>query len=438
LTLALVDEDAVTAEIELARAVEQIAAGAEYELRELGAYTSALVGDVNVARDTNPLGAAAYARAVWASAQVLPVARRGAFMRRALPLATQLLRRVWAAACTRLEDQGVEPGVHRTVILHAASRPPGDAPLPAAPAASAGAERPPEGDGDGLRWLRDRLAGGVAASAATVPGGPAGLDPAGIEMLARLFDAIALDDSVAPGLQATLARLHGSVIRVAVRDASILHDAAHPVWQLIDALAAGLWRHPLAADPQHGRWLAYAQGLADHILRQSAPDAAVYLWALDRVAAFERHLLATRQQALAGRIAALDRLPEDDLPAAAPGGLADPPLDTGSLPTVPAELYETLPRPAAATEPALLVAGPVGDWHDVFLGGGWRQLQRVWARPGGPWLLSAPDAAAAWALTGGALQRLHAEGLLRRHVPRSLVRSAAHQVRRGLQRKPSA
>ena len=55
--LALVDEDEVALDVELSHTIEAIKAGAEYELRELQTYTSALVGAPDVAHDHNPLRA---------------------------------------------------------------------------------------------------------------------------------------------------------------------------------------------------------------------------------------------------------------------------------------------------------------------------------------------------------------------------------------------
>ena len=59
----LVDDDDVTADIEIARIVERANMELEEPLRELRTYTSALVGDVNTARDTNPLRPEVWVRA---------------------------------------------------------------------------------------------------------------------------------------------------------------------------------------------------------------------------------------------------------------------------------------------------------------------------------------------------------------------------------------
>ena len=108
LSLALVDEDVVALDVELSHAIEAIKSMAEYELRELQTYTSALVGDMDVARDHNPFRAEAYARALWDAAQALPLSRghQVAFMRHACTPLAQLLRKSYAASTSRLETHG--------------------------------------------------------------------------------------------------------------------------------------------------------------------------------------------------------------------------------------------------------------------------------------------------------------------------------------------
>jgi hypothetical protein len=73
--LALVDEEEVAMDVQLSHCIEAIKSVAEYELRELQTYTSALVGDMDVARDHNPFRAETFARALWAASQALPMSR---------------------------------------------------------------------------------------------------------------------------------------------------------------------------------------------------------------------------------------------------------------------------------------------------------------------------------------------------------------------------
>jgi hypothetical protein len=122
--LSLVDESQVEVDVELSRVIEAIRSVAEHELRELMSFTSALVGDMDVARDYNPFRPDVIGRALWDAAQCLPLQRayQLSFMRHAcMPLA-QLVRKSYAGACSRLESMGVEPAVYRTIIVFGSRR----------------------------------------------------------------------------------------------------------------------------------------------------------------------------------------------------------------------------------------------------------------------------------------------------------------------------
>lgn len=134
--LSLIGDDDVAVDIEIARCVEAIRVRAESELRELTTYTSGLVGDHNVARDTNPFGPEPYTRALWEGVRALPLSRQAhaAFMREAAHPLAEALRLAYTGAIARLQEQGVEPAAHRTIIYSSSAwgarlpryRPPAD------------------------------------------------------------------------------------------------------------------------------------------------------------------------------------------------------------------------------------------------------------------------------------------------------------------------
>ncbi|OYU85850.1 MAG: hypothetical protein CFE45_25320, partial [Burkholderiales bacterium PBB5] len=118
-TMSLIDEDDVAIDIEIARCIETIRLKAELEVRELQTYTSALVNDLGISRDTNPFRPDRFVRALWAGVQTLPMSRaaQAAFLHEAaLPLA-DTLRKAYASAARRLEEQGVMPAIHRTIVV---------------------------------------------------------------------------------------------------------------------------------------------------------------------------------------------------------------------------------------------------------------------------------------------------------------------------------
>lgn len=426
LSLALVDEDEVAADVEVQRAIVVLGSSTEYELRELRSFTSALAGDMNVAHDTNPFRPDAYARALLAAVRALPApgAEQLAVMRQAVTPLAEGLRKAYAAACTRLEDQGVEPGAFRTIVL-----PPGvTGPARAAPAA-------PRAD---LHALRDSMPVPLDDLPEPVParapraGASARVDQQVIELLTRLFDAIVRDRQLGAPVQALIARLQSSAVRVALRDPSLLQNYEHPVWVFLDRLAFLAARHreePAGAD----RFLRYAQGLVENMTGEPVQDAALYRWAAERLVAFEEHSLLQRCQQVQGQI---DALRTQSLGGPGSPGTPSPAaqaLDVGQLETVPAELMDLSPAPppASPARECLPAIGP-GDWLTLFLQGQWRELQLLWTDgPRRMWLFRQPGGRT-WALQGSAVQRLHDAGLAEPLEPESLVQHAAQQVMRHL------
>ena len=129
--LELMDESRVEVDIEISRAMQRIDTTAEWELRELQTFTSTLIGQTHVSAESNPLRPAAYATALWQAACAVTGAQneRTTLLRVSAGVTAGLLKSAWAAACTRLESQGVEPGIYRTVLL-APGAAPGREPSP--------------------------------------------------------------------------------------------------------------------------------------------------------------------------------------------------------------------------------------------------------------------------------------------------------------------
>ncbi len=434
LSLSLVEDDEVAVDVELQRAIVVILSSAEFELRELRTFTSALVGDVNLAHDTNPFRPDAFARALLAAVQVLPVptATQLGVMRLAIPLLADALRKAYAGACTRLESQGVEPAAYRTIVM-----PPGvQGPRPRA--------YEPRAD---LNALRDSMpvpldmtpepkAPAPAVSPRKVPDLPvfgdenrARIDQQLIELLTRLFDAILADRSLPPDVQLALSRLQTSAVRVALRDPGMLDSYTHPVWEFMDRLAFDGER--LAAEPPaRERLLRYAQSLIENMLHEPVQDARLYRWAIERIVAFEDHVLQHHCKQAQAQIDSLRTLAlshASGMPEEEP--TQPQALDVGSLETVPAELMD-LDAASAHSAPKGLPAVEPGEWLSLFLQGSWRELQVLWRDAHGELWLFRQGSGRTWALRRSALERLHAAGLAEPLSPPSLVQHAAQQVLR--------
>ena len=440
LTLALVDEDVVALDVELSHTIEAINSVAEYELRELQTFISALVGDMDVAADHNPFRAETFARAVWAAAQALPLSRghQVAFMRHAGTPLAQLLRKSYAASSSRLEAMGVEPAAYRTLILPAGSRrgprsveatfspdlhrmrdtmpaPPGrplsfdgQAPVPAAPS---GASRE--------HWSE------VARSTTNH------VDRQAIELISRLFEAMLTDDRVPADVGQVISRLHGPAMRLTLRDGSMLDQDKHPLWRFINRLAFEAEMAPDPADPERTLLLKNALGTAERLAAEPEQNNGLYRWALAQLESFLHKRLARRLSAAASQIGALQKLEDKMLAGHTAPSSYHGMLDVPQLDTVPAELLdETAPaaRPATAAGEWLDTLRP-GDWVRMFLQGRWVHARLMW--PGERreiWLFGDGASDATWAVRRGALLMMHHERLAKTLKERSIVGSAAAQV----------
>jgi len=465
-SLALVDEDEVAIDVELAHAIEQIKSVAEYELRELQTYTAALVGDMDVTGDHNPFRAETFARALWAAAQGLSMSRgfQVQFMRYASGPLAQLLRLAYAASSSRLDMQGVEPAAYRTVILPSGARrsrsvetsygpnlqqvrealsivppwlqvgggasPSRDAFREAPPRAPAAATARP------ARALPSRPNLPPSPPSPPSPLGPlvppvqnARIDAQSEALVGRLFDAIRADTRVPPDVLLLIMRLHSSALRLAAIEGDGLADEDHPLWRFINQLAYEAEMMPDPGDPERARLLRTAQTTIEQWTSEPAQSRSLCWWAGQQLDTYLGQRLARRCTAAASQIGALQKL-EDRLMAGQPApSTMNGALDLQQLDTVPADLLpDHSDAPADATHRWLDKLQP-GVWLRLFLQGRWVHAQVLW--PGERreiWLLGDGASDTTWAVRRRALATLHNAKLLKDLRRRSLVRRAAAQV----------
>lgn len=421
--LALVDDAAVAADVAVSRVIEAIESEAEYELREFASYAAALVGDVAISRPSNPLGAAVYARALWAALQTLPLPpeRHVALTTELAAPFARLLRVAYAAASTRLDDAGIEPAAYRTIIP-----PPGARRARAPPATS-------------LERLRDSVAAPLEEPAPRPsPAAGPSVDRSSIELLTRLFGALLRDSRLAPPAQWLLSRLQASALRVALDDPSLLEDERHAVWRFVDRLAFDA--ELLGSEGDAARhWARHAERLVDDMVHSARQDAALYRWGLERL---DAHARWRTQQRTNDARAAIDaaRDAEARLHAGEPGTPTSAPavLDVAALDTVPADLLARHDGGDAAARRVdaarWLDARRDGELLTLFLHRRWRAVQLLARAPlGDVWLLHEVPSGALHAVRRSALQRLRIEGLAAPCEPRPLLPDAAQAVLRDIE-----
>lgn len=278
--LELMDESRVEVDIEISRAMQIIDSTAEWELRELQTFTSTLAGQTHVTAESNPLRPLVYATALWKAAGAITPqpAQQAILLRIASGVMAGLLRTAWAAASSRLEAQGIEPGIYRTVLLAPGSVP-GRTETAAAPAGAIGEllQRLPPVPAD---------VAGLARALEPASAGAAPTDSRVVELLARIFATIQADTQLSAPCRAVIARLQVAALRVATADRTMLDSPNHPVWQVMDRIAHASTGFPLADDPRQAALMAFCDAIAEEISRAPSADAATFRRALARIDAF--------------------------------------------------------------------------------------------------------------------------------------------------------
>ena len=329
-SLELMDESRVEADIEISRALQLIDSTAEWELRELQTFTSTLTGQTHISAETNPFRPLIYATALWdaACAVVASPIQRAIVLRTSAGVAAGLLKNAWAAASTRLESAGVQPGIYRTVILPSAGAfgrfPPQEASkthamssllasMPgAAQAGSSVAESQAGLRADGaprrnpeleqallrldelLRHLPSEasLAGRGPQStvsrieqhrAALVASASGPVDRQVIELVTRLFESL-LGDSQLPGAFRTVfARMQIAVLRLTLADNAVLDSYDHAAWRLLDRIGEISIGYSRPEDPRLSSFLSFASAVAEEMAGAGVPDAALFRRGLNRI-----------------------------------------------------------------------------------------------------------------------------------------------------------
>ncbi|MDQ6683821.1 MAG: DUF1631 domain-containing protein, partial [Pseudomonadota bacterium] len=335
--LQLMDESRVEIDIELSRAMQLIDTTAEWELRELQMFTSTLTGQRHVTSDSNPLRPLVYAKALWEAASVATPtqAQRALILRTSAGVAAGLLKNAWAAAATRLESQGVEPGTYRTVILPSGSAMPNRIPTPeptranplsALLASMPGASFAPSQVSSVLGSLRDDLppprshAGGqnldlehallrLDELLRQLPHGTAaggGLNPAlleqqrnslvasasdtqerqVIELVTRLFQAMQNDSLLAIPFRPVVVRMQVAVLRVMLGEAGSLDSYEHPAWRLIDRISEVGNGYSRPEDPRLAAFQSFVTAVAEEMAGAAVPDTTLFRRGLNRVDIF--------------------------------------------------------------------------------------------------------------------------------------------------------
>ena len=342
--LELMDETRVESDIEISGAAHLISGSAEWELRELQTFTATLAGQTHVTTDTNPLRPLAYARAIWDAACAVSTiaAQRGLLLRLSAGVMSGQLKKAWAAACTRLEAAGVEPGLYRTVVLssgpvvhraptHDLTQPGALEEILSSMPGSGKASTPAIGpiartvnpQSPAFEQALTRIEGMLGRAGASAKSGspalrehradllastPETVDRQIVELLSRLFEAVLSDSRLPPAFRTVMARLQVSALRVALIDPSMVQNHEHAVWRLMNRIGSAAETYTRTTDPRWAALLAYCESLVDEMQRAPVQDAQLYRLSLSRLDAFLGEQLREQQTRAQPTIDALVRI----------------------------------------------------------------------------------------------------------------------------------
>ncbi len=420
-SLALVDDDDVTIDVVVSHTIEAISSVAEHELRELLAYTSALAGDMDVGADHNPFRAETQAQALWAAAQALPLTRghQLAFMRHAATPMAHALRKAYAAACARLDGEGLVPAAYRTLIP------------PAGPRTSRVLDRDLMVPMPTLVSIT--LPELVAAPAATaaIPGS---FEQKILTLTGKLFESMVGDRRLVAGMAPLLTRVQPFAAEAAADTPAMLEDPKHPLWRFIDLLAHLALVEDGAAGLARSNLLRFAARLIDQLADETRHTPQLYVWAHERLERFAVNRLSERCALAEAHIVTMhqldDKLAQTDAPVSTLHGA----LDVTQLDTVPAGLMDAPgnPKPGAADNNLRWLADlRAGQWLRLFRQGGWVFSQLLWPGDRGEvWLFADGGDDESWAIRRRALLLLRKEGLAHVMAPRSLLADAGARLLR--------
>jgi len=247
--LTLVDEDQAEKEIEISRTVQLIDLTAEWELRELQAFSATLLGDPNLRPQANPFRPAIYAKGLSAAVRELPLTpgERNMLLRISGRALADLLRKQYAQACERLRQEGVSPLAFKAVTT---PRKPRFSNVDVQQTGSlqsllerlpASMQMPQQAHGmpGALTFQPLPDAPQMAHQMAPMPGrGRMVPEEQVLALLTNLFAQMHADDEVQPAVKTMIGQLQPAVMRVARQDPEILSSAQHPAWRLINQLAS--------------------------------------------------------------------------------------------------------------------------------------------------------------------------------------------------------
>lgn len=321
--LTLVDEDQAEQEIEVSRTVQLIDLTAEWELRELQAFTSALQGETRLRPQDNPFRPAIYAKAFCLATRELGLApnERNLLLRISGKVLADQLKALYAQACERLRQQGFSPLPYKAPVTprSASAQSAVNVTQPGAlesllgklppPAQTQGGQVPPKATSQTSPLTFQAISDAAAPS--VHPRQPRSFTQEQVaHLLSSLFSQMHQDQDIQPALKPLIEQLQPAVIRVAHQDPQILRSDQHPAWRLINQLASYASGYAEADHAELTHFLRFVQPRIQQLVPPPGPTVAQLEATLADV---ERFIETQSQNQLQAATQAVAQLQEADL-----------------------------------------------------------------------------------------------------------------------------
>ncbi len=307
--LMLIDDDQVQEGIVVARAFELVEQRAEWELRDLQSLTSALVGG-KVSKDTNPFTPQNYAHALGQAVKVLRVsaADQHALINASVSALSRELKLAYAAAAKRLREAGVVPASYQaTQVVTPQASPAAADPVTQVPSAQAtGADAP----APAFAALPGTFV--QASASAQTMAVPKTLHADAAAHMSDLFAAMQRDRAVPLAARSALSDMARCATGLAQRDAGVLADAKHALWQLVNRFGEASSLYPGistdSADPPDPRLAELLDYWRMQVLPALEADGADSLTCIKLLSGLELVLGRLRQSQLEQAREAMEKI----------------------------------------------------------------------------------------------------------------------------------
>ncbi|MEO3713115.1 DUF1631 family protein [Roseateles flavus] len=303
-SLSLVDEKQALQDVSIAHVVSAVEEHSRPELHQLVNFFAALRGIARPMKQDNPLRPAVFANALVTAIQNMQLDGEGcyAMTKVATPHVTQALSLIYQRLCDQMRSAQLAPlvegyGIGSTRDIETRLR---QAAVPGVnPTLDTLARRV-----DAINSRPQALRSGSSNSQAL---GPNTLLRGGGDLLTRLYDQILADPKLLPPVKALMSRLQVAVARLSRTDPSLLRRQDHPVWSLLNRVAAHGAGFQRADDERLRQFLDFMNGIVQQLVEAQLLTGLQFQQALGLVDQHIREQASRHGERSASALAALER-----------------------------------------------------------------------------------------------------------------------------------